>query len=249
MTLALYTFSSLIESLLNPAQTIEEIDAHRQKEVLALVPYLDAALRRDVSSVAAALVAELEEELNQDLENIEVAKAGGQILKGMHVLAAGDGAKKGVVIHYDAGDHEPYKVRWGDGEQWLKPADIVLDEAAAEEAVKERHKEKVKELEELQAQILSEFDALSDDLATTEKTSWYTETPVVDGTHGAGRCGGVRRAPADAGCPCAGSTRTPTTSRPFAMSSTSSTLGSRGSSRCSCFALALYSCARHLHRG
>ena len=192
MTLALYTFSSFVESLLNPAQTIEEIDAHRQKEVLALVPYLDAALRRDVSSVAAALVADLEEELNQDLENIE---------------------------------------------------------AAAEEAVKERHKEKVKELEELQAQILSEFDALSDDLATTEKTSWYTGTPVVDGTHGAGRCGGVRRAPADAGCPCAGSTRTPTTSRPFAMSSTSSTLGSRDSSRCSCFALALYSCARHLHRG
>jgi ketosteroid isomerase-like protein len=163
---------------LNPAQTIEEIDAHRQKEVLALVPYLDAALRRDVQSVAAALVADLEEN-----------------------------------------------------------------------AAEERHKEKMKELEELQAQILSEFDALSDDLATTEKTSWYTETPVVDGTHGAGRCGGVRRAPADAGCPCAGSTRTPTTSRPFAMSSTSSTLGSCDSSRCSCFALALYSCARHLHRG
>jgi len=217
--------------------------------VLALVPYLDAALRRDVASVAAALVADLEEELNQDLENIEVAKAGGRILKGMHVLAAGDRAKKGVV-ETDDGSSSPYKVRWSHGElsSWMKPDDIVLDEKAAEERHKV-HKEKVKELEELQAQILSEFDALSDDLATTEKTSWYTETPVVDGTHGAGRCGGVRRAPADAGCPCAGSTRTPTTSRPFAMSSTSSTLGSRDSSRCSCFALALYSCARHLHRG
>ena len=112
MILALYTFSSFVESLWNPAQTIEEIDAHRQKEVLALVPYIiDAALRRDVPSVAAALVADLEEN-----------------------------------------------------------------------AAEERHKE-------------------------TEKTSRYTQTPMVDGTHGAGRCGGVCRAPADAGCPCAGSGR------------------------------------------
>ena len=145
---------ALLRAFCTPAQTIEEIDAHRQKEVLALVPYIiDAALRRDVPSVAAALVADLEEN-----------------------------------------------------------------------AAEERHKE-------------------------TEKTSRYTQTPMVDGTHGAGRCGGVRRAPADAGCPCAGSTRTPTTSRPFAMSSTSSTLGSRDSSRCSCFARVLYLCARHLHRG
>ena len=168
-----------MKSLLNPAQTIEEIDAHRQKEVLALVPYLEAALRRDVASVAAALVADLEED----------------------------------------------------------------------RTLEERHTEKVKRLEELQAQILLGFDAQRDDLATTEKTSWYTATPLVDGTHGAGRCGGARIAPADAGCPCAGSTRTPTTSRPFAMSSTSSTLGSRDSSRCSRFAPALYSCARHLRRG
>ena len=183
LTLALYTFSSFIESRLNPAQTIEEIDAHRQKEVLALVPYLEAALRRDVASVAAALVADLEEDLEED------------------------------------------------------------------RTLEERHKEKVKELEELQAQILLDFDALRDDLATKEKTSWYTATPLVDGTHAAGRCGGARIAPADAGCPCAGSTRTPTTRRPFAMSSTSSTLGSRDSSRCSRFAHALYSCAHHLHRG
>ena len=125
-----------------------------------MVPYLDAALRRDVASVAAALVADLEEELNQDLQNIEVA---------------------------------------------------------AEEAVKERHKEKVKEIEELQAQILLDFEQKRDDLATKEKTSWYTATPLVDGTHAAGRCCGAGIAPADAGCPCAGSTRTPTTRRPFAM--------------------------------
>ena len=128
---------------MNPAQTIEEIDAHRQKEVLALVPYLDGALRRDVKSVAAALMADLEEYLKKQLE---VVKAGGRILEGMHVLAAGDGAKKGVVIRdCGASNNEPYTVRWGDGEEsgWLKPADIVLDEAA-----EERHKEKVKELEE-----------------------------------------------------------------------------------------------------
>jgi hypothetical protein len=157
---------------------LEEIVAHRQKEVLALMPYLDGALRRDVPSVAAALVEDLEED----------------------------------------------------------------------RAPEERHKEKVKELEELQAQILLDFDALCNGL-TTEKTSWYTATPVVDGTHAAGRCGGAGIAPADAGCPCAGSTRTPTTRRPFAMSSNSSTLGSRDSSRCSRFAPALYSCARHLRRG
>ena len=136
---------------------------------------------------------------------------------------------------------------WSDGElsKWLEPAGIVLDEAATEES----YKEKVKELEELQAQILLDFDARRDDLATKEKTSWYTATPLVDGTHAAGRCGGARIAPADAGCPCAGSTRTPTTRRPFAMSSTSSTLGSINSSRCLRFAPALYSCARHLRRG
>ena len=172
-----------MKSLLNPAQTIEEIDAHRQKEVLALVPYLEAALRRDVASVAAALVADLEEDLEED------------------------------------------------------------------RTLEERLKEKVREPEELQAQILLDFDALRDDLATKEKTSWYTATPLVDGTHAAVRCGGARIAPADAGCPCAGSTRTPTTGRPFARSSTSSTLGSRDSSRCSRFAPALYSCARHLRRG
>ena len=163
---------------MNPAQTIEEIDAHRQKEVLALVPYLDGALRRDVKSVAAALMADLEEYLKKQLE---VVKAGGRILEGMHVLAAGDGAKKGVVIRdCGASNNEPYTVRWGDGEEsgWLKPADIVLDEAA-----EERHKEKVKELEEKleerQAQILRDFDALRDGLGTTEKTSWYTATSVT----------------------------------------------------------------------
>ena len=161
------------------SQTLEEIVAHRQKEVLALVPYLDAALSRDMPSVAAALVADLEEDLEE--------------------------------------------------ERTLE--------------------EKVEELEELQAQILLGFEQKRYDLATKEKTSWYTATPLVDGTHAAGRCGGARIAPADAGCPCAGSTRTPTTRRPFAMSSNSSTLGSRDSSRCSRFAPALYSCARHLRRG
>jgi len=43
------------------SQTIEEIVAHRQKEVLAMLPYLDGTLRRDVPCVAAVLIADLEE--------------------------------------------------------------------------------------------------------------------------------------------------------------------------------------------
>ena len=114
------------------------------------MPYLDGALRRDVPLVADALVADFEEKVKEDLE---VVKAGGRILEGMHVLAAGGGAKKGVVIRdCGASNNEPYTVRWGDGEEsgWLKPADIVLDEAA-----EERHKEKVKELEENFQKVLN----------------------------------------------------------------------------------------------
>ena len=137
------------------------------------------------------MIQDPEEGLKKQLEELEVVMAGGRILEGMHVLAAGDRAKKGVVIADDEddedGDDKPYKVRWIDGEESrpvgrdslrrrdssrrrfsesqdsqssrspvrrrrrkdsrVMPADIVLDEAAAEE----RHKEKVKELEELQA--------------------------------------------------------------------------------------------------
>ena len=64
-------------------------------------------------------------------------------------------------------------------------------------------RQKTTKLEEVQAQILSEFDALCADLATPEKISWYTKTPLFDGC--VSRCSSVRRAPAaDAGCPCAG---------------------------------------------
>jgi len=81
------------------SQTIEEIVAHRQKEVLAMLPYLDGTLRRDLSRVAAALVADLEKD------------------------------------------------------------------GAAAEKVKTK-------IEELEAQILSEFDARCRDLATAKKISW-----------------------------------------------------------------------------
>ena len=40
------------------SQTLEEIVAHRHKEVLALLPYLDGALRRDLPHVAAAVLEE-----------------------------------------------------------------------------------------------------------------------------------------------------------------------------------------------
>ena len=104
---------------------------------------------------AAALVIQDPKEvknLKKQLSELEYVMAGGgRIDKGMRVLAAGDRAKKGVVIA-DFGAHhdEPYKVRWDDGTEsdWMKPADLLdLDRAAAGE----RHKEKVKELEELQA--------------------------------------------------------------------------------------------------
>ena len=123
------------------SQTIEEIDAHRQKEVLALFPYLDGALRRDLPHVAEAVLADL---------------------------------------------------------------GIVLDEAMVEENNLQAFlQKKTTKLEEVQAQILSEFDALCADLATQEKISWYTKTPLFDGC--VSRCSSVRRAPAaDAGCPCAG---------------------------------------------
>ena len=198
MTLALYTFSSLIESLLNPVQTIEEIDAHRQKEVLALFPYLDGALRRDLPPVAAAVLADLEKE-----------KA--RITKGMHVLAAGDRAKKGVV-ETDDGSRNPYKVRWSHGElsDWLVPADIVLDEAAEEneallqEAAEENEallQEKKTKVVQVQTQIPSDFETLCAEMKTPEKITWCTTTQLFDGAHGASS---VCRAAADAGCPRAG---------------------------------------------
>ena len=59
----------------------------------------------------------------------------GRIGQGMHVLAAGDRTKKGVVERdHGTGHRMPYRVRWSNGDsEWLHPADIVLDEAVAEE--------------------------------------------------------------------------------------------------------------------
>ena len=161
---------------------MEEIVAHRQHEVLAMLPYLDGDLRRDLPAFAAEVVADYEERLK------EVVRGEGRIILGMHVLAAGDRAKKGVVVSDEGAEyrdwenkHSPYTVRWDDDvatprsrlEHGLKPADIVLDEAAAE-GMKTKPKE-------VQGQILSEFDALCADLKTQEKISWYTKTPLFDG--------------------------------------------------------------------
>ena len=168
-----------------PAQTIEEIDAHRQKEVLALFPYLDGALRRDLPPVAAAVLADLEK---------------ARITEGMHVLAAGDRAKKGVVETDDRSSN-PYKVRWSDGElsDWLYPADIVLDEAAEEnEALLQEKKTKVVQV---QTQIPSDFETLCAEMKTPEKITWCTTTQLFDGAHGASS---MCRAAAEAGCPRAG---------------------------------------------
>ena len=149
------------------------------------MPYLDGALRRDLPHVIAAVLADLEK---------------ARITKGMHVLAAGDRAKKGVV-ETDDGSRQPYKVRWSDGElsDWLYPAVIVLDEAAEEnEALLQEKKTKVVQV---QTQIPSDFETLCAEMKTPEKITWCTTTQLFDGAHGASS---VCCAPADAGCPCAG---------------------------------------------
>ena len=153
-----------------------------------MFPYLDGALRRDLPPVAAAVLADLEK---------------ARITKGMHVLAAGDRAKKGVVETDDGSGNysNPYTVRWSHGElsDWLEPADIVLDEAAEEnEALLQEKKTKVVQV---QTQILSDFETLCAEMKTPEKITWCTTTQLFDGAHGASS---VCCAPADAGCPCAG---------------------------------------------
>ena len=150
-----------------------------------MFPYLDGALRRDLPPVAAAVLADLEK---------------ARITKGMHVLAAGDRAKKGVVETDDRSSN-PYKVRWGDGElsNWLEPADIVLDEAAEEnEALLQEKKTKVVQIK---TQMLSDFETLCAEMKTPEKITWCTTTQLFDGAHGASS---MCRAAADAGCPRAG---------------------------------------------
>ena len=148
-----------------------------------MFPYLDGALRRDLPPVAAAVLADLEK---------------ARITKGMHVLAAGDRAKKGVVEKVD-GSGRDYKVRWSDGElsDRLFPADIVLDEAAEEnEALLQETK-----VVQVQTQILSDFETLCAEMKTPEKITWCTTTQLFDGAHGASS---MCRAAADAGCPRAG---------------------------------------------
>ena len=160
-----------------------------------MFPYLDGALRRDLPPVAAAVLADLEKE-----------KA--RITKGMHVLAAGDRAKKGVVEKTDHGSSKPYKVRWSHGElsNWLEPADIVLDYAAEENQALLQKKEamfqeKKTKVVQVQTQMLSDFETLCAEMKTPEKITWCTTTQLFDGAHGASS---MCRAAADAGCPCAG---------------------------------------------
>ena len=124
------------------------------------MPYLDGALRRDLPHVAVAVLADLEK---------------ARITEGMHVLAAGDRAKKGVVI-----SSNPYEVRWSHGElSWPEPADIVLDEAAEENEalLQEAAEEEKTKVVQVQTQILSDFETLCDEMKTPEKITWCTTTP------------------------------------------------------------------------
>jgi hypothetical protein len=71
-----------------PAQTIEEIDAHRQKEVLALFPYLDGALRRDLPPVAAAVLADIVLDQAAEEKKTKVVQVQTQILSDFETLCA-----------------------------------------------------------------------------------------------------------------------------------------------------------------
>ena len=171
------------------SQTIEEIVAHRQKEVLAMLPYLDGALRRDVNLVAAALFADRVKEIEKKYER---ARADHSFCVGMHVLAAGNRAKKGVIsTRQELYWSHSYFVRWDDGgecdtvlnydentqECSMMPqrSDIVLDDAVADTDLL-REKEFAKTtLEEFPALIMREFDALWRGLAMPEQINWLNQ--------------------------------------------------------------------------
>ena len=125
-----------------------------------MFPYLDGALRRDLPHVAAVVLADLEK---ARITKADLEKA--RITKGMHVLAAGDRAKKGVVETDDRSSN-PYKVRWSDGElsKWLVPADIVLDEAAEAAVLQTK-------VVQIKTQMLSDFETLCAAMKTPEKIS------------------------------------------------------------------------------
>ena len=85
---------------------------------------------------ASAVKSSISTPLSVVKSSIFTPRAGwGRIGQGMYVLAAGDRDKKGVVERdHGTGSRTPYRVRWSDGDSdWLRPEDIVLDEAAAEE--------------------------------------------------------------------------------------------------------------------
>jgi ankyrin repeat protein len=65
------------------SQTIEEIKGHRQKEILAMLPYLDGALRRDMAVLVEALAADFREKA----EEKKLDELTAQILRDFDVLS------------------------------------------------------------------------------------------------------------------------------------------------------------------
>jgi ankyrin repeat protein len=65
------------------SQTIEEIKGHRQKEILAMLPYLDGALRRDMAVLVEALAADFKEKA----EEKKLDELTAQILRDFDVLS------------------------------------------------------------------------------------------------------------------------------------------------------------------
>jgi hypothetical protein len=158
------------------SQTIEEINAHRQKEVLSLLPYLGNDLCRDLPAVVAALATDVEER-----------ESAVRIEKGDCVQSAKDTCETGVV-EVDDGHRfsRTYKVKWREGRLsgWLKPEDIVIDESLKDnekrlrnrrEEARKKIEEKKKLLQHLRHKYLSDFDDLRADLEKPEQIDWINQ--------------------------------------------------------------------------
>jgi hypothetical protein len=155
---------------LRQSQTIEEIvhatAGHRQKEVLAMLSSLGNVLPHDLSTVADAMVA--------DIEEARVVVIG----KGLHVMSTGGEVVKGIVEEFDARDNT-CRVTQTDGSlsNWIQSKDIVLDDEASEDNAKilnTMREEKMKKVQDLKQQIMSDLDELNAEMAHEDKAHWLT---------------------------------------------------------------------------
>lgn len=158
---------------LRQGQTIEEIvhetAGHRQKEVLAMLSSLGKVLRRDLPIIAAAMAAEFEE--------------APLIGTGLHVVLSTGEVVKGIVEEFDGSDNT-WRVKLTDGSltNWIKSREFVLDDEASQDngtILTNLREEKIKKLQDVQKQIMSDFDELSADMAKDDKANWLTDPPFI----------------------------------------------------------------------